>query len=415
MKREDQGARCHQRPRRHVQDDDEADGHGAVPARAGRPAAARPRRHRAQGGELHGLHAVRAPVPRLVHLHRGPQGAAPAAPRGRRAAQRQHPRPLRHRLRALHVLRHLRRGVPVRRAVLEPRVRVLRAAHRRPAARQGQARRVDGDRARARAARARRRSEGQEVRRGRARTSPSGSSRPRWCSARSASCARKNVVHAALYLVVVLAGAAAQYILLGAGVRRLGAGARLHRRRDRAVPVRHHAHPGADAARRDRSTTTSAGRPRSSRCSCSACSAALLVDAFGGDKIDARRAPIAHGRRSRDAIFRAYLVPVRGRRRAPARRARSAPSSWRGRTDRCCSTSSSSSARSCSAPASTACSPASNAVLVLMSDRADAQRGQHQPGRLRRRSTTTSPARCSPCSSSRSPPPRSASAWRSCC
>ena len=32
---------------------------------------------------------------------------------------------------------------------------------------------------------------------------------------------------------------------------------------------------------------------------------------------------------------------------------------------------------------------------------------------LARRART--PARCSPCSSSRSPPPRSASAWRSCC
>ena len=42
------------------------------PARAGR--------HRAQGGELHGLHALRAPVPRLVHLHRGAQGEAAAAP-----------------------------------------------------------------------------------------------------------------------------------------------------------------------------------------------------------------------------------------------------------------------------------------------------------------------------------------------
>ena len=95
------------------------------------PPHARPWRDRAQGRELHGLHAVRAPVPRLVHLHRGPQGAAPAAPRGRPAAQRERARPLRHRLRALHVLRHLRRGVPVRRAVLEPRVRVLRVADRR--------------------------------------------------------------------------------------------------------------------------------------------------------------------------------------------------------------------------------------------------------------------------------------------
>ena len=47
--------------------------------------------------------------------------------------------------------------------VLEPRVRVLRVAHREPSPRQGQARRVDGDRARARAARTGRRSQGQEV------------------------------------------------------------------------------------------------------------------------------------------------------------------------------------------------------------------------------------------------------------
>ena len=73
------------RPRRHVQDDDEADRDRAVPARAGRSAHPRPRCDRAQGRELHGLHAVRAPVPRLVHLHRGPQGAAPAPPRGRQA------------------------------------------------------------------------------------------------------------------------------------------------------------------------------------------------------------------------------------------------------------------------------------------------------------------------------------------
>ena len=38
-----------------------------------------PWRDRPQGGELHGLHAVRPAVPRLVHLHRGSQGAAPAA------------------------------------------------------------------------------------------------------------------------------------------------------------------------------------------------------------------------------------------------------------------------------------------------------------------------------------------------
>ena len=123
--------------RRHVQDagpDDEAEEdrrrrqHGAVPAREGSAADPRPWRHRPARGQLHVVHAVRPQLPRLVHLHRGSQGARPAAPRRWRAAQGQQARPLRHRLRAVHVLRHLRRGVPVRRAVLEPGVRVQRAA-----------------------------------------------------------------------------------------------------------------------------------------------------------------------------------------------------------------------------------------------------------------------------------------------
>ena len=126
-----------QGPRRHARHhdaDDEAEeagrrrGHGAVPAREGDAAHPCPRRHRPARGQLHRLHAVRAQLPRLVHLHRGPQGARAAAPRRWRAAQGQQARPLRHRLRAVHVLRHLRRGVPVRRALLEPRVRVQRAA-----------------------------------------------------------------------------------------------------------------------------------------------------------------------------------------------------------------------------------------------------------------------------------------------
>ena len=121
-----------------------------------------PGRHRPEGGELHRLHAVRPAVPRLVHLHRGPQGEGPAPARGRQAPHGQHARPLRHRLRALHVLRHLRRGVPVRRPVLEPRVRVLRAPHRRPAPRQGAARRVDGDGPRPRALEAGAEVEGEE-------------------------------------------------------------------------------------------------------------------------------------------------------------------------------------------------------------------------------------------------------------
>ena len=61
----------------------------------------------------------------------------------RQGAVGQGPRPVRDRLRALHVLRDLRRGLPVRRAVLEPGVRVRRVRHRRAHAREGEARGVD--------------------------------------------------------------------------------------------------------------------------------------------------------------------------------------------------------------------------------------------------------------------------------
>jgi hypothetical protein len=94
--------------------------------RAAGPAAAHPRRHRADGRELHRLHAVQPRVPRLVHLHRLPQGDGAAGQGGRPRPDAQRPRPLRDRLRAVHVLRHLRRGVPVRRAVVVAGVRVRR-------------------------------------------------------------------------------------------------------------------------------------------------------------------------------------------------------------------------------------------------------------------------------------------------
>ena len=97
--------------------------------------------------------------------------------------------------------------------VLEPRVRVLRVEHRQAAARQEEARRVDGDRPRARAARDRRRGEEVDAR---CRTSPSGSCAVAMAFAAIGVVRSQNVVHAALYLVVVLAGAAAQYILVAA-------------------------------------------------------------------------------------------------------------------------------------------------------------------------------------------------------
>ena len=76
---EAQASRCDQRSRRDLPHDDGRRGHRAVPARAGSAGAARPWRHRPQGRELHGLHALRSELPRLVHLHRGSQGEAPAA------------------------------------------------------------------------------------------------------------------------------------------------------------------------------------------------------------------------------------------------------------------------------------------------------------------------------------------------
>ncbi len=76
---ETQGSGAHRRSRRHVQDDAQGRRHRAVPARAGGPAPAGAGRHRVEGRELHGLHAVREAVPRLVHLHRRAQGEAAAA------------------------------------------------------------------------------------------------------------------------------------------------------------------------------------------------------------------------------------------------------------------------------------------------------------------------------------------------
>ena len=62
-----------------------------------------------------------------------------AGARGRTAARAQRARPVRDRLLVVHVLRHLRRGVPVRRALLVPGVRLRRVRHPRPPAREGPA------------------------------------------------------------------------------------------------------------------------------------------------------------------------------------------------------------------------------------------------------------------------------------
>ena len=196
--------------------------------------------------------------------------------------------------------------------------------HRQAAPRQGEARRVDGDRARARAARDRRRGQGQEVvvmwaqnvafwilavamvaRRDRRRALAE--RRARRAVPRRRARRRRRAVHPAR-----------------GRVRRLGAGAHLHRRDRHPVPVRDHAHPRADAA-------ATAKLDNDQRWPAAVVSlflfgvlAALLVDAFGDDEIELEDTLVSrqHRAASADAIFQTYVVPVRGRVDAAARRAR---------------------------------------------------------------------------------------------
>src|SRR5690606_31442661 len=205
--------------------DDPARPHPAVPGRGAGTAAAFPRRDRAAGGELHGMHAVRPRVPGLVHLHRLPQGDRGGARCGPAPAA-QRAGPVRDRLLALHVLRHLRRGVPVRRAVLVAGVRVRRVRHPRPAARAGPPRGVDGHGTAATGARPERRT-GQGGGR-RAEGSRDGDGRMTVADVRRLGLGAvavgagflvvttPHLVRAGLYLVVSLGAVAGMYLVLTA-------------------------------------------------------------------------------------------------------------------------------------------------------------------------------------------------------
>ena len=268
----------------------------------------------------------------------------PAHDRGRPRAAAQRARPVRHRLLAVHVLRHLHRGLPVRRAALEPGVRVRRDRHPRPAAREGPARPVDGDGARRRPrstrrppsrprsprptspparragyAGARRRAPPARGRRathrrepearptappdraaatgvpghlgGRDRLRHRSSPRSALVAAASALLAvtTRHVVHAALWLVVV--PGRARRLLPGARrrARRPGPGARLRRRGRRAGAVRADADPGPDRR------ATASSRPRGR----SASLAAVLAVAVHRRAAGGRPRPAARrGRRS---------------------------------------------------------------------------------------------------------------------
>ena len=121
----------------------------------------------------------------------------------------------------------------------------------------------------------------------------------------------QNVVHAALYLVVVLAGQRRAVHPAGGGVRRVGAGADLHRRRHHLVPVRHHAHAGADARRRGTLDNDQRWPAAVVALFLFGVLAALLVDAFGDKKIKLTTSSSrsADGHNIASSIFRNYLVP----------------------------------------------------------------------------------------------------------
>ena len=132
-----------------------------------------------------------------------------------------------------------------------------------------------------------------------------------------------DVVHAALWLVLVLAGVAAQYIFGCCRVRGGVAGARLHRRGDGAVPVRHHVDAGPDRWRSRRQQPDVGARDP-------------------GRRVALRRARLVGARRRR------RVAPCRGLRHRRQRRPRR----------RCSSATASSARTSCrSWPSRSSCSP----------------------------------------------------------
>ena len=209
---EAQAPRRHRRPRHHVQDDAEAGGHRAVPARAGRPA------HAARG--VIALKEENCTVCMLcarscpdwcIYIEGHKEKRPPRREGGRE--------------RTVSVLDRfdidyalcMYCGIcvevcPFDALFWSPEYEYSESNIAKLLHDKQQARRVDGDRPRARAARDRRR--GQEV--------VVAQNVAFWILAVAMAGAAigvvrsQNVVHAALYLVVVLAGAAAQYILLAA-------------------------------------------------------------------------------------------------------------------------------------------------------------------------------------------------------
>ena len=494
----------------------EAVDHPAVPGRAARPAAAHPRRDRAVGGELHGLHAVRPRVPGLVHLHRLAQGDARAGRRGprrsatcstgspstsrsactagsasrsarstrcsgprssstprttstscctrrtgsgsgcppccRRRARGGRPsrptpsragrggrRPRQRRQAGAHAevrpcrRRGRRRGAPDR------------AAARRPAAAPAGSRPADRGASRTRHVRPRpaeqlAKGTDRRIAEGRARSPREGGrekaaeARPdrpggrvpvvassargrlplvtsRTWSRGPVPGARPGLVGAAYFLTAPSSSAWVQVLIY------------VGRGRGPAA-VRADAHPGPDRPRRRWTQQRGCWRSLRRRSASLAGLVLLVRDAFRGqlDRLHAaRRRQVGHRRCSGTGCCRSRCSPCccwprwSARSCCPARTSAASPPQVRGRARRALPVHSYVSARPVLASASTACSPGATRSGADVR-RADAQRGQPQPGRVRRHGcgTRCTPARSSPCSSSCSPPPRSASGWPSC-
>ena len=147
--------------------------------------------------------------------------------------------------RALHVLRHLRRGLPLRRAVLEP-PQFEYAELRHPTTMTHERERLEEWTYTVLPPGARRGRRGGRVVTGQEYAflvvATIGS-----LSAIAVVTAR-NVVHAALYLVVTLASVGITFLLLGAEFIRMGPDPDLRRRHRDPVPVRSDAHQGPDRA-----------------------------------------------------------------------------------------------------------------------------------------------------------------------
>ena len=214
---------------------------------------------------------------------------------------------------------------PFEALVLVARVRVLRAPHRRSPPRQGPPRRLDDDRARVRAVRGGLAAEGQE--------GPSMTGVPISAAVLADALVAQNVFFYLIAVVMVDRRAAGRHhqehrprrAVPGGrpgrcrrpvradpgGVHRRHPGARLHRRGDRAVPVRDHADPGPHRPGGSVSTTSRRWIAGLVALVLAGVMGYALIDEFGATDIRDKGAfagPVDR-RRCPTPIFRDFLIP----------------------------------------------------------------------------------------------------------